>query len=341
MPLTDSALVAAMFLQKDKWNDAQKKADYIAECNAAKAIIENTTADIREIEDSDKKKKVKIYWNSYTPAASGTAEPNFCVIAGTEAGSVAAEYEIDTHVTGKFTLDEALYEANAMKVIDVFADNMLKVKKTCDEKVAQVLVSKLDAFSSPNLHQESGIGCAMVGPSWATTMIPAVNWTPEIMHYFQTVARKNKFTSPFLLDGKNLNYKIWEAAMNKANANGSGANNMMNVFKYYEDLINVEAVAPGKTYMVNRGTTAFASRSRWKGRSAQNPIQEATGRRKYSEASENIPGLTYDIYVTTECSGPYEKHNILVHGMYGLYNGPADANGGTGVLEFKCGACLS
>lgn len=341
--LTSSALTAAYYLQKDKFKDAQKKADYVAEVNVAKALIENTTAQIQDISSPDKKKKIRIYWNDFTPAAAGTTEPNFCTITGTQADSNHAEYEIDTHVHGKFTLDEALYEDNNLNISEVFADNMLKVKKVCDEKVSQTLVTKLASFTSENLYQTVGIGCpGVVGPpaDWSTTFIEPTKWTPELMRYFQTVARINKFNAPFLLDGKNLDATIWKSLMNAANANGAGAANMIKTLKYYEDLVNIEAVTPGKTYMVERGTVAFASRSRWTGTTAASPILEPEiSRKKYSEPSENIPGLTYDVYITTDCSGPYKKHNVLVHGMYGLYNGPADENDGTGVLEFECGAC--
>jgi hypothetical protein len=340
--LTASALTAASYLQKDLFADSAKKADYVAEVNVANALIENTTAKIQPIiGNSDKKQKVKIYWNKFCGPTAGTAEPDFCTISGSQPDSDSKEYEIDTHVTAKFTLDEALYEDNMLNISEVFADLMLKAKKSCDEKIANVLVSKLDAFTSPNLHEEAP-GCpGVVSPqSWATTYIAPHLWTPELMNYFRNVARINKFSAPFLLDGKNLNAQAWLAMMNAANANGAGANKMMNTLKYYEDLVNIEAVAPGKTFMVDRGTVAFASRSRWAGVSAASPIIEADiARKKYSEASENIKGLTYDIYITTECSGPYKKHNVLVHGMYGLYNGAENCNNGTGVLEFVCGAC--
>ncbi len=342
--LTDTALTAAYFLQEDKWKDAARKSEYMAEVNAALALIENTTADIKDISDSGKKRKVKIYWNKFTAAAAGTSEPDFCTITGTEADSDSQEYEIDTHVTGKFTLDEAQYEDNILNPSEVFADNMLKVLKTNDEKVAATLVSKLDSFTSPNLYTTTGIGCpGVVSPeSWATTWIPAHLWTPELMHYFLNVKRINKFANPFLLDGKNLNAQLWQSMMNAANANGAGAAAMIKTIKYYEDLVNVEAVSPSKTFMVDRGSVAFVSRSRWTGASQTAPIIESEiGRKKYSIPSKNIPGMNYDVYITTECSGPFKKHNVLVHGMYGLYNGPAATNGSTGVIEFKCGACPS
>lgn len=340
--LSASAITTAYFLQRDKWKDANRKADYVAEVNAAKALIENTTAQIEDIKSPDKKKKIRLYWNSFAPANSGTVEPNFCTITGTEADSAYGEYEIDTHVSQKFTLDEALYEDNSLSISEVFADNMMKIKKAADEKVAQVLISKLDAFSSPNLYTQKGVGCpSVVSPeSWASTYIEPTKWTPEVMFYLQQVARINKFGAPFLLDGKNLAFKQWEAMMNANNANGAGAKSMMQAFKYYEDLPNMLAVAATKTFMVERGTVAFANRARWSGNTAVNPIiEDDISRKKYSEASDNIPGLTYDVYITTECSGPYKKHNVMIHAMYGLYNGPASAAGGSGVLEFVCGAC--
>ena len=341
--LTDSALTAAMYLQKDMFADSKRNAEYIAETNTAKVLIENTTAKIADvIGNPDKKVKVKIYFNKFCDDTVGTTEPNFCTISGPQADSGGEEYEIDTHVTGKFTLDEALYEDNNLNISEVFADNMLKVKKNCDEKISKVLIAKLGAFASPNLYQVSP-GCpGVVGPpaDWTTTFLNPSYWTPEIMYYFLNVKRMNKFASPFLLDGKNLGFKAWEAAMKAADANGAGASKMMQTLKYYEDLPNIEEVSPGKTYMVDKGTVAFASRSRWVKNTAANPILEPEiSRKKYSEKSENLPGVNYDIYITTTCSGPYKKHNVLVHGMYGLYNGATGCGDATGVLEFECGAC--
>jgi len=343
--LTASALVAAMFLQKDMFADAAKKADYVAEVNAANALVENTTAKIGQIvERSDKKQSVKIYWNKRcTPAATGT-EPNFCTISGTEPDSDSKTYTLAGHVHSKFTIDEALYEDNMLNISEVFADEMLKAKKANDEAMTQGLISRLELMVGSKQYQETP-GCpSVVSPAdWTTTYIPPANWTPELMHYLLNVKRLNKFTAPFLLDSKNFSFKMWESMMNASNASGAGANNMMKTFKYYEDLVNMAEVAPGKTFMVDRGTTAFVNRSRWKGTSAQAPILEPDiARKKYAEPSENIKGVTYDVYITTECSGPYKKHNILVHGMYDLFNGPSDCAGDiTGVLELQCGACPS
>jgi Flp pilus assembly protein TadG len=341
--LTASALTAAYYLQKDKWKDSARRAEYVAECNAAKVMIQNTTADVKDVEVSDKKRTVRIYWNKFTPAAVGTSAPDFCTITGNEADSEKKDYELTAHVTQSFTIDEAQYEDNHLNVSEVFADNMMKAKKTCDEQIAKTCVSKIDSFTSPNLYQVTGIGCpGVVGPpaSWATTYIPATNWNPDLMHYLLNVKRYNKLVAPFLLDGKNLNYQAWKAMTERMNANGAGADQKMQAIPLFEDMLNIEEVSPGKTFMIDRGVTAFVNRARWKGKNATSPIWEPEiARLKYSEESDNLPGVTYDVYITTECSGAYTKKNVLIHGMYDLFAGPANLSGGTGIHEFLCGAC--
>lgn len=340
--LTGAELTSAYFLQKEMFADSARNADYVAEVNAAKAVVENTTAKLIPLSNPNKKQGVRIYWNKFcNDDVEVVTEPDFCEPSGTQADAGYKDYEIESFAHKSFTIDEALYETSNLNMAEVFADNMLKTKKALDEKISQVLISKIDSFTSPNLYT-SAPGCpGVVSPqSFAQTYIAPHLWGPELMNYFRNVARINKFSSPFLLDGKNLNAHAWLAMMNAANANGSGHNKMMQTIKYYEDLVNVEAVSPGKTFLIDRGSLAFVSRSRWTGRSASNPIEEKF-RRKYSEPSQNIPGLTYDVYITETCSGPYTKYDVTVHAMYDLFNGAENCNNGTGVLEFVCGNCPS
>lgn len=339
--LTCAELTAAYFLQKDMFQDSARNAEYIAEVNAAKALIENTTAKIQPIVgDPKKKRSVRVFWNKFCNTTVQTSEPDYCTISGAEADAGCEDYEITQNANKSFTIDEANYETNNLNIEQVFADNMLKTKKAMDEKITQMLIASLGTFAGENLYTKAP-GCAGVASpeSWLTTYINAGYWTPELMKYFATVARINKFASPFLLDGSNLDATIWKAMMNAGNANGAGAANMVKLMKYYEDLVNMAVVADGKTYMIDRGNVAFVSRARWGSNTFANPIQEANGRKKFSEPSANIPGLVYDVYINETCSGPYTKHDVLVDANFDLLNAPANCNEGTGVLEFACGAC--
>jgi hypothetical protein len=217
---------------------------------------------------------------------------------------------------------------------------MLKTKKALDEKVTQMLLAKLATFASANLYQQAGIGCSDETGDWITTFINPTYWTPSVYAYFLKVAKMNHFSSPFLLDGENLFDMIVNAGLNEGNANGKGAAAAVKLMKTYSDLFNMTSVAPSKTYMIERGTVAFANKVLWKGSSAQAPIKRGDHIGfKYSEPSMNIPGLMYDVYTKTTCSEQYEKVDVLVHTRFDLFNGAEGCDGATGVLEFECGAC--
>lgn len=340
MAITATTLTTALVKQELMWADSQRKADYQANAVAANAIIENTTAKLEILSDvSDKKtRKAKIYWNDVCGVTPGTSAPNYCTITGTAPNSAAKEFEITKHVNSSFEIDEALYMGNQLRIEEVFADTLLKHLKALDEKVAQVSVSSLDAFVQANANT-GGIGCTDSTGDWVETFINASYWSPSIMSYFAKTAILNKFSNPFLLDGGNLFDHYTAAQVNSANADGKGAANFFNLMKMYSDLFNVEAVSAGSTYMINRGTVAFASKAWFTGVSQNAPIIDSDGRKKFSIKSNNINGLEYDVVIVTTCSGPFEKHNVLINADYDILNGAAGCDDATGVLKFTCGAC--
>lgn len=345
--LTCAALTAIFYSAESLFADGQKKADYVAEVNAAKAVIDNTTAKINVLDVNNKVREAKIYWNKKTTTTIGDCADtpiNLCAITGDESDADCKTFAITECTHAGFVVDDALYAGSNLNANEVFADNMLKTMKALDEAIAQKIIAKIDSFSSPNLHQVTGIGCPGVfGPpaSWAQTFIEPSLWTPELMAYFLQVSRVNKFASPFLLDGDNLYTQFFRAMNEAGNANGSGAKNMMDKIKYYEDMVNMSVVngSTRKTFLIERGTLAFSSYALWSKNNMTNPLDHGAGQFKFSVPSKNIPGLVYDVYTKTECSGAYEKHTVKLQANYDVFNGPAAVNGSTGVLEFICGAC--
>jgi hypothetical protein len=336
-----ATLTAAYFLAQTMFADSARNADYVAEVKSANALIENSTANVTYLEDPKKEREVRIYWTKFCNETVSTATPDFCTFTGNEADAACKDYAIELEVSKAFTLDEAQYVNNNLNVQEVYADNMLKTMKALDQKVAQMMLAKIATFTSANLYQSTkGAGCSDETGDFITTFIPPVRWTPSIYAYFLKVAQYNHFASPFLLDGENLFDLIVAAGLNEGNGEGKGAAAAVKLMKTYSDLFNMVSVAPSKTYMVERGTVAFANKALWKGSSAQAPIKRGDHIGfKYSEASKNIPGLIYDIYTRTECSGPYEKVHVNVTTRFDVLNGAEGCNGATGVLEFECGAC--
>lgn len=340
MAITATVLTTALVKQELMWADSQKKQDYVANVGSANAIIENTTARLEIIQDTSdmKKRKAKIYWNEVCGITPSTGTPAYCAPDGAKPNSAAIEYDITKKVSSAFKIDEADYVNNTLRIPEVFADTLLKHMKALDEKIAQVSVSSLDAFVQINANQ-GGIGCSDSTGDWVETFINPSYWSPSVMSYFAKTATLNKFNNPFLLDGGNLYDHIVAAQANAANADGKGAAAMFNLMKTYSDLFNVEAVSAGSTYMINRGTVAFASKAWWTGVSQTAPIIDADGRKKFSIKSNNIAGLEYDVYIKSTCSSQFELHDVLIVAEYDILNGAPACDEATGVLKFTCGAC--
>lgn len=343
--LSPSTLVEAQVLADKMYADSAKKADYVVEVDAAKAIIENTTADMTIAENSQKQQTASIKWSKFcNDDVDETELASHCdPSGGAAADSAKKDYVIENAISKKFTIDEGNYKSNFLNFPEVFADNMLKSMKAMDEKLAQAIVAKLATMTSDNLYQVQGIACPnqQSPEDWATTFIKPSNWSPSIMGYFAKAARINKFNAPFLLDGKNLFDLAVAAKMNEGNANGKGDAAWFNLMKVYNDIVNVEAVASGKTYMIQRGAVAFASKVFWAAFNETNPKDGASDLVKYSVNSRNIPGIKYDVYVKRSCSGKYDSYNVGLELNYGVFNGAEACNGATGVLEFECGNCPS
>lgn len=340
MAITATELTTALVKQELMWADSQRKQDYEANVVVANAIIENTTAKIEMLSDTSdmKHRKAKIYWNDVCGITPATTTPNYCTIAGAEPNSAAKEFDITKVVSSKFTIDEAKYVNNALMIPEVFADTLLKHLKALDEKIAQSAVASLDSFVQVNANQ-AGIGCSDSTGNWIETFINPSYWSPAIMGYFKKTAIVNKFSSPFLIDGSNLFDHYWNAQMNAGNANGVGAKTMFDQIKFYSDLFNVDAVSEKSTFLINRGTVAFASKAWWTGVSQTAPRVDSDGRRKFSVKSANLTGVEYDVYITSDCSGQFEKHNVLIVCEYDILNGAASCNDQTGVIKFNCGTC--
>ena len=173
-----ATLTAAYFLAQTMFADSARNADYIAEVKSANALIENSTADMKYIENAKKETEARIYWTKFCNEDVSTSAPDFCTFTGDEADAACKDYAIELEVSKGFSIDEANYADNNLNFEQVYADNLMKTMKALDQKVAQMLVAKLATFTSPNLYQNAkGIGCSDETGDFVTTYIPPVRWT--------------------------------------------------------------------------------------------------------------------------------------------------------------------
>jgi hypothetical protein len=211
---------------------------------------------------------------------------------------------------------------------------MLKHMKAMDEKVAALILAGLDANAGVNVHTDAP--GTVVGD---LTYIPATSWNEYLFGYFAMVARMNKFNSPTILDGKNLFQLWWNLIKDGANADGKGAMaKLTSINTPYFDPENIIGGYAGKTYMIDNGAAYFASKA-WNPLGAANAIQKAGDRMLYSVASNNLPGIVYDVFTQETCVSNeyYKAFKLQLHGGFFMNPYPCDENN-TGILAFKCGA---
>ena len=106
--------------------------------------------------------------------------------------------------------------------------------------------------------------------------------------------------------------------------------------KIYQDPENVEAVAPNYTFLLHKTAVAFINKA-WYPIGAVNAVPEAGVYTMWSEASQNIPGVYYDIIVQDTCESNefYRAVKVQLHGLFAENPLPCDETN-TGVLAFAC-----
>jgi hypothetical protein len=108
--------------------------------------------------------------------------------------------------------------------------------------------------------------------------------------------------------------------------------------KVYVDPENVEAIALNTTFLIHKTAVAFVNKA-WYPLGAVNAEKRAGVYWMWSEASNNIPGVYYDIFLKEACAENdfTQAYKVQLHGLFAMNPYPCDETN-TGVLAFACGA---
>ena len=314
------------------WADASVQKDYQAEVTALTTLMAKQTANLSYLEDKEKDRELQIIWITDCSAASDAVCADDCTIGGRELESDCKSYALDLCFKDGFTIREKLFRTSNFSKEEVLAKAMLKAMRDMDERIARAVVALLASFAGVNqMAAQTGIT-----PSGTDTYIEAPYWTAELMAYFSQAMVLNRMRNSFLLSGQNLYSAMWIAKMNAQNADGKGKDNMLSSIETVFDLFNIDSVLGSKsTLLVEPSSYAFASKSYY----GTTPVEYAGfGQKRFSQASKNLPGVTYDFFYTNRCEANeiYHDYSLEFHG--GFFENPLPCAGEmTGVLNFLCG----
>lgn len=312
--------------------DPIANADYKASADSAKAILANQRVNFSAMTMGNKKKVFSVEWENTCAIEADTCSDN-CSPDGEEITPQCVTYDINSCVEASFKLSEKDYRERVLTKEEAIAKGILSAKKACDEKLAKAVVAALVANAGVNEYT-GGIGTV----NTTITNILAPFWTAEAFGYFNLVAQINKFNQPYFLTGVNLWQVIWNALQNAANADGKGQANMVGFMPVYQDPINIESGAPLSSFLLHKNALALVTKAWWPA-NAGNAINRAGQYMLWSEPSNNLPGINYDIQLYQACSNNDFVDIYTVSANYGIFLNPTGCNADrTGIIQFECGA---
>lgn len=322
-------LATIQAMSDDIWTDPMENIDVIADVEAAKAVLENQQVKFTEITGT-KNRAISLEWDTKCDVTTTDCSDD-CDIDGEDVEPVCKTYEIECLRESTFKVPERAYRDRTITMQQAIARNMLLHKKALDEWLAQYIVTGLLANNGTNAFT-GGVGTV----AGALTTIPANMWDDSIWGYFNRVIRGNKLKSPYMLTGDNLYQLIFNRMHEAATEAGkAGMSKIGTIRKIYQDPENVEAIAPGSTFLIHKTAAAFVSKA-WYPLGGANAQKRAGQYWMWSEASNNIPGVYYDVIMKEACESNdfSQAFKIQLHGMFAV--NPYPCNESTGILVFEC-----
>lgn len=319
-----SALLAYQVPADELWASSTITNEFVANVEVVKAIKANQTARLAPLTGSEKDRTLRLIWLSACDLALSDVT-NDCSWTGTELQSNVKEMTLTRRKSVAFFVNDKEWRSNQFNKEEAIAKGMLKAMKLLDNHIAAETVPYLNSFAGVNQYQ----GGLAQGTGYDT--IPAAYWTADLFGEFHLLAKYNHFQSPYLISGKNLYKEGWNAQMNVVNSDSKDELNKFNSMRAYYDIFNIDTVnTPDySTFLMDVGAVALESKVYY-----PNMVEYRFDTR-YSVASKNIPGISYDVIYKEACANNEITHNFLLTATWGIWNNPVGCDTDeTGVLRF-------
>jgi hypothetical protein len=331
--LTPSALLAIKLKAEQMWADAQFATDYEVNAQAAVALLENQTARITPLEQSDKDHSVTVNW--VKAAVADEAVETNCTLSEDELDTAGKSYALDIERKAGFSINEEKLRTNSYNLEELAARGQMSAIKALDEFWARQVLLKAKAFAGTNAYPTPHAWDAVNG----TTNVTTANYTRKLYSYMVRVATQMKINAPYFIDNSSLFEDFLNAEIDAANGEGKGDGTRARALRMYTDFFNFGTAALAEdTFMINRSAMAMATQNRFSStpRVVGGKIQQTV----YTVRSRVLPGIEYDVYYTIDCvtngvTGKAEWVDVWrFQTRGGIFLNPEANDGFGGVLSF-------
>jgi hypothetical protein len=329
MAITNGALPLILEKSDTLWPNDMVAADFVPQIDTLIAIRDQQTARLQTVNLPDGV-DVRIAWMNNCDITVDTYDNTDCTFTGSEADVSKADLSIDQAKESTFSVPLDAWRDNVFGFADAVAVNLNKTMVAQAEAVAQYAVGVINA----NLGQNTYTAGSTWTVSGTSNSIPTEQWeSTALFGRFQIAAKKNRFDNPFLLSGENLYQLAYMARTSNANGEGKGDFVRINQMPIYNDVVNVDDVnSPALlTYMINRGTLAFAS----KGYFPTRPEVLDGNTQRFSIENRFFRNLIHDVQTVVSCSSGVWSQHWKVVPRYKLFVNPTGCTATrTGILAF-------
>lgn len=322
---------------EEVWADSQGQREmYEADAESIKTLYQKQAGRVQlltQIENPNlEDDTVKVIWIDNCDDALDASCQDVCDFSGTDKPLASKDYTLTNCKSASFSIDENDLLRNNYTLEEYAAKQLMTKMKSLDEFFNIQSLLFLSANAGYNSNQ------TMNG---TTVDIAAANYTVDLLVEMAVDARLNRFSNPFVLDSGTLFKEFMKVQLEKGNSDGSGPFNKKNIFDTSFDLFGFAASGITDTsFLVNPGAYAFAHRN-YNTPQPMEYVAEGVHQIRYTIPSNNIPGLSYDVYYKKVCSGHRTKHVWYLEKKWGFLLNPAgcdiDVNGDGLTIENRTG----
>lgn len=292
---TATQLLKIKLKAEQMWKNSQLNNSLAANAEAAKAVLENQTARITELQNPDKDREVTINWINPCAMEAADCESN-CDIDEAELETDGKDYALDLCKKTGFNVDREKIRTNSYEREEIVAAGMMRALTVLDEWWAGQALTKLKAFAGVNVAPAPWT----YNDGTSTTEVPAADWTLDMIANFLYQTQLNKMPGSYYINDGNLWVQWMNAQLQSGNLDGKGDAARIAAIKMYFDSFNFAkagitenlfAVAPGAVAMVTK---------------ARNPdtptlVGGTIQQNRFTINSQLLPGVKYDVYQSLKC----------------------------------------
>lgn len=344
MSLTQTQLLRLNVFAENAWKESALTNSFAKQTEAVKAVLQNQTAQFKELERTDKDVKVGIAFIDPCGGAVRDCVKDNCTIEEDELSTDLIEYVPNICKEIGFSINEEKLRTNMFNLEQLYAEGVREKLGLLDEYYSAHVLANLKTFAGVN-----------VDPSpytWdntnKTTVIPSANYNLSVLPNMINDSFLNKMSDVYFIDNGSLWVDFFNAQMNAGNLDGKGAKNLVDQVKIYFDQFNfAKAGINESTFMISKSAVALKNVNKF-----DNTIREIggkVGQTRFQIKSPNLEGVSYDAIYQLSCVDGEIKHTwrFYLRGLFALnpkgcpvtvnIGGTPTAVKSTGVLSYKKG----